>query len=101
MHSHESQKSVSTTESANAVFASAVCLPLLRDRQNEDGGWGFHPEAESRVEPTCWALLALMQVASTAADREILERGLHRGTRGEGWVLGHFAGLLGTSARGK
>jgi hypothetical protein len=76
MNSPESHKSVSTTESANAVFASAVCLPLLRDQQNEDGGWGFHPEAESRVEPTCWALLALMQVASTAADREILERGL-------------------------
>jgi hypothetical protein len=31
---------------------------LLR-AQNDDGGWGFHPGAESRVEPTCWSLRAL------------------------------------------
>jgi hypothetical protein len=32
---------------------------LLLRAQNADGGWGFHPGAESRVEPTCWALKAL------------------------------------------
>jgi hypothetical protein len=32
---------------------------LLLRAQNDDGGWGFHPGANSRVEPTCWALKAL------------------------------------------
>jgi hypothetical protein len=39
-------------------FVENVCLPYLRSAQNTDGGWGFHPGAQSRVEPTCWALLA-------------------------------------------
>lgn len=76
MNSLDSQKSVSTAESANAAFASGVCVPFLRDQQNEDGGWGFHAQAESRVEPTCWALLALMQVESEGGNRETVERGL-------------------------
>lgn len=76
MNSLDSQKSVSTAESANAAFVSDVCVPLLRNQQNADGGWGFHPQAEGRVEPTCWALLALMEVESAAGDREAVERGL-------------------------
>jgi hypothetical protein len=32
---------------------------LLLGAQNNDGGWGFYSGAESRVEPTCWALKAL------------------------------------------
>jgi hypothetical protein len=31
---------------------------LLRNR-NSDGGWGYSPGKTSRLEPTCWALLAL------------------------------------------
>lgn len=42
-------------------FVESVCLPLLRSAQNLDGGWGFHPGSESRPEPTCWALQALLQ----------------------------------------
>ncbi len=42
-------------------FVESVCLPLLRSAQNSDGGWGFHPGSESRTEPTCWALQALLQ----------------------------------------
>src|ERR1700686_4649136 len=41
-------------------FVESVCLPFLRSAQNADGGWGFHPGAQSRVEPTCWALHALI-----------------------------------------
>jgi hypothetical protein len=40
-------------------FVSSVCLPFLHANQNSDGGWGFHPGSESRVEPTSWAVLAL------------------------------------------
>lgn len=39
-----------------------VCLPFLRQARNEDGGWGFHPEAASAVEPTAWCLLALGKI---------------------------------------
>src|SRR5262250_433635 len=42
-------------------FVETICLPLLGSAQNSDGGWGFHPHSESRLEPTCWALQALLQ----------------------------------------
>ena len=37
------------------------CLSLLASLQNADGGWGFRAGGQSRVEPTCWAALALFQ----------------------------------------
>jgi hypothetical protein len=40
-------------------FVENICLPFLRNSQNADGGWGFHPNSESRAEPTCWALQAV------------------------------------------
>jgi hypothetical protein len=43
-------------------FVESVCIPYLRSAQNADGGWGFHPGAQSRVEPTCWALLGLIEL---------------------------------------
>jgi hypothetical protein len=46
------------------VFAENFSAPMLRGAQNSDGGWGFHPGAGSRVEPTCWALKALMSLES-------------------------------------
>ena len=32
---------------------------FLRDGRNPDGGWGYYRGKASRLEPTCWALLAL------------------------------------------
>jgi hypothetical protein len=43
-------------------FVGNVCLPYLQAAQNEDGGWGFHPGSQSRVEATCWALVALLEI---------------------------------------
>lgn len=40
-------------------FVKELCVPYLLGVQNQDGGWGFYPGSESRVEPTCWALRAL------------------------------------------
>ena len=34
-------------------------LSFLGTQQNADGGWGFHAGEQSRVEPSCWAALAL------------------------------------------
>jgi hypothetical protein len=43
-------------------FINPVCLAFLQAAQNEDGGWGFHKGAQSRVEPTCWVLFALREL---------------------------------------
>ena len=50
----------SGTACAPASFVNGVCLPWLLSAQNRDGGWGFRQGSESRVEPTCWALQALL-----------------------------------------
>ena len=46
-------------------------LSPLRALQNPDGGWGFRPDCESRVEPTAWALIALQEFASQGGRQEI------------------------------
>lgn len=40
----------------------------LLDARNSDGGWGYERGRTSRLEPTCWALLALRPSLS-ASDR--------------------------------
>lgn len=59
--------------STESDFLSGVCLPFLRQSQNQDGGWGFHRGSQSRVEPTAWALLALRAMESS---NEIQQAGL-------------------------
>lgn len=61
--------------SGDSLFVPSFCLPFLRNSQNADGGWGFHPGSESRVEPTCWAILALQASASALDSARILDRG--------------------------
>ena len=56
-------------------FVLDVCLPFLHSAQNPDGGWGFHPGAQSRVEPTCWALQALGNSAPAELRGEVHGRG--------------------------
>ena len=43
---------------AETVHLSGLREFLLRVR-NADGGWGYQPGKSSRLEPTCWATLAL------------------------------------------
>jgi Squalene-hopene cyclase C-terminal domain len=59
------------------TFAETFCFPLLRDAQNEDGGWGFHARAESRVEPTCWAIKALSSRELGEKKSGAVERGVN------------------------
>jgi hypothetical protein len=55
--------------------AARVCLPFLRDSQNADGGWGFRPGTPSRVEATCWSLLALREPSlESSEDRVRVQR---------------------------
>lgn len=49
-----------------ADLSSALAARLLSCR-NSDGGWGYAPDKRSRVEPTCWALLALRAGRNGAA----------------------------------
>jgi hypothetical protein len=59
------------------LFAESVCAPLLRDAQDSDGGWGFHADARSRVEPTCWAIKALTsRELVDELERDAVARGL-------------------------
>ncbi len=44
----------------DSSFVQTSCLPFLQQAQNADGGWGFHRGSQSRVEPTCWAIHALL-----------------------------------------
>jgi prenyltransferase/squalene oxidase-like repeat protein len=49
-------------------------LSFLKTLQNADGGWGFHAGESSRVEPTCWALRALVS-HTEAQDTENVRKG--------------------------
>jgi hypothetical protein len=61
--------------SNDTQFVANFCLPFLRNAQNADGGWGFQPESQSRVEPSCWAISALQSVGNAPQSREMVERG--------------------------
>src|SRR5438876_464221 len=77
-------------------LVEGICLPLLREAQSADGGWGFHPGSSSRVEPTSFALLALEQApkdllpAAAARRRQLAESLLRdRMCPGGGWNCGN------------
>ncbi len=62
----------------NHNFAESFCVPFLREAQNGDGGWGFQPGAQSRVEPTCWAVKAFFSRGdSSQADQRAIDQGLN------------------------
>jgi hypothetical protein len=59
--------------SASPAVLEDVFIPFLARAQKPDGGWGYHTTSASRVEPTCWALLALEK-----HDREMHKAALDR-----------------------
>src|SRR5688500_18962287 len=59
----------------------------LLDARNLDGGWGYEASRTSRLEPTCWALLAL------AAPREDADRLLAAWPSRGGALVEHRDGL--------
>jgi hypothetical protein len=51
--------------------SSALARALLTGR-NADGGWGYYRGKVSRLEPTCWALLALAGYSETSDQARVL-----------------------------
>ena len=64
------------TESSEAL--TKALAEVLRSSVNRDGGWGYFPGKASRLEPTCWAALALRDVSATAADTALVQAALVR-----------------------
>jgi hypothetical protein len=47
---------------------------LIVTGRNADGGWGYYRQKKSRLEPTCWAMLALASAGHRAAGSDALCR---------------------------
>jgi hypothetical protein len=63
------------TAPPNPGAADAVVRDLqgqLLHARNDDGGWPYHPGKSSRLEPTCWALLALADHPARASVLDTL-----------------------------
>ena len=62
---------------ATAAALSRICSALrkaLLAARNQDGGWGYAPGRHSRIEPTCWAELALGHSLGRAPDVDSIRR---------------------------
>jgi hypothetical protein len=71
----------------------ARMLETLVAGANPDGGWAYYPGHASRLEPTCWALLALLAHPSTAgSDMSAHLDFLLRSRRSDGLLLEHAVG---------
>ena len=86
---------------ADPLFDSTTLQRRLLDGRNADGGWGYYAAKASRLEPTCWALLALRSADPSvlarwpSADGRLLER-----SGGEVNYAFHALALLTLTARG-
>jgi hypothetical protein len=68
---------------------TARLAAVLRSSVNGDGGWGYVPGKTSRLEPTCWAALALVDGGATPEDDARVDAAL---AKMAGWQRGD--GLL-------
>ena len=68
------------TERGKTVLGLREALLRLR---NADGGWGYYPGKSSRLEPTCWALLALAREAGAPLEISPLQKW----PRDAGWLV--------------
>src|SRR5687768_14195844 len=63
-------------------LCAEICTEL-RSLRNADGGWPYQPGKGSRIEPTCWALLALSQSEGQPLDLDVLRRWPRR----DNWLI--------------
>ena len=66
----------------------AALRDLLLAGRNADGGWGYYPRKTSRLEPTCWAMLALHGLV----DDEVLRPSLEQWPSKDGLLLERAGG---------
>ena len=62
---------------------------LVAAGQNPDGGWGYYPHKKSRLEPTCWAVLAL---TSSGHDGSAAGKALRQWPARDGLLLERAGG---------
>lgn len=74
------------SESAKRTAISRLRQAVVSGR-NADGGWGYYPGKASRLEPTCWALLAIGSGPDTKALHERAAAWFAGCQRPEGWLL--------------
>ena len=74
------------TESDRRGAIARLRQALLSGR-NADGGWGYYPGKASRLEPTCWALLALGSQNDAKPLRESAASWLVGCQRPQGWLV--------------
>ena len=67
----------------------AALRDFLLGGRNADGGWGYYPGKASRLEPTCWATLALHGLI----DDEVLRPTLARWPSRDGVLLERAGGI--------
>jgi hypothetical protein len=80
MSSMASAETQARTDRGKTVLGLREALLRLR---NADGGWGYYPGKSSRLEPTCWALLALAREAGAPLDISPLQKW----PRDAGWLV--------------
>jgi hypothetical protein len=65
------------------LATGSVCLTQMDMRdlidkliagQNADGGWGYYQHKKSRLEPTCWAVLALISTGHDSSPARVALR---------------------------
>jgi hypothetical protein len=74
---------------------------FLQAGRNADGGWGYYPGKNSRLEPTCWALLALPDLDPTVLTAWPVADGLLQERRsGDINFAFHALAIVALTARG-
>jgi hypothetical protein len=67
----------------DSVGIRAELRSELLAARNPDGGWGYRAGNRSRIEPTCWALLALAHSVGQPPETDVL----HRWPRHADWLV--------------
>ena len=82
-------------------FDSGPLARALRDGRNPDGGWGYYPGKASRLEPTCWALLALQDISPAVLESWPHQEGLLVERSGGSVNVGfHSVAMIALAVRG-
>ena len=68
---------------ASEVRVDEIARRALLSARNSDGGWPYLKGRRSRLEPTCWALLALARAEAREPELDVLRKW----PRQDGWFV--------------